>query len=468
MMTTTNKRHYTTQDFEDSSAVANIVANVAAVAVEVAVRRRRLQRRRTRAHGGSMPGRSFRERSRKSVDDIYKQLGKVYFRRAYRMKYRTFKRLASELSPHIIASSGQKGRGSSGSIWNGPISPDVRLACAIRWFAGGSVYDLMTTYGISHTDTINSFWFVIEAINRNPNFNIEYPNNHDEQKRIAQGFHAVSNAGFKSCAGAVDGILVWIHKPSPKDCMDSGCSSGKFICGRKKKFGLNCQAVCDVRGRILDMSILYPGSTSDIIAFEGMSLFQKLEQGILAPGLCIFGDNAYLNTPYMATPYPGVSGGTKDSYNFYHSQLRIRIECTFGMLTHRWAILRRAIPMNVSVQKTVALVLALAKLHNYCKDAQDDSRNVSHTARDEWVTEISGGVPLVPVAAEFQSGNDVVPEQLLHGGHHFDDIGGAVGRRNRQRRYEYNSEVDRVLLPREALHSFIESIGVTRPPPLGR
>jgi hypothetical protein len=103
------------------------------------------------------------------------------------------------------------------------------------------------------------------------------------------------------------------------------------------------------------MPILYPGSTSDCLAFKGVLLFQKLDEGILAPGLCIFGDKAYLNTPNMATPYAAVSGGTKDAYNFYHSQLRIRIECTFGMLTHRWAILRSAIPMNVTVQKTAQL-----------------------------------------------------------------------------------------------------------------
>jgi hypothetical protein len=45
------------------------------------------------------------------------------------------------------------------------------------------------------------------------------------------------------------------------------------MCGRKKKYGLNCQAVSNVQGRILDISILYPGSTSDILAFEEMSLF---------------------------------------------------------------------------------------------------------------------------------------------------------------------------------------------------
>jgi hypothetical protein len=106
------------------------------------------------------------------------------------------------------------------------------------------------------------------------------------------------------------------------------------MCLRKKKFGLNCQAVCDLRGRILDISIMYPGSTSDCLAVEGMSLFHQLENGLLAPGLCLFGDNAYMNAPCMATPYAAASGGTKDAYDFYHSQLRIRIECTFGMLTH--------------------------------------------------------------------------------------------------------------------------------------
>ena len=197
-----------------------------------------------------------------------------------------------------------------------------------------------------------------------------------------------------------------------------------------------------------------------------MSLFHKLEEGILAPGLCIFGDNAYLNTPYMATPYAAVSGGTKVAYNFYHSQLRIRIECTFGMLTHRWAILRSAIPMNVSVQKTVALVLALAKLHNYFIDA-DGASDLTFTASDEWQHEINGAVPLVTTGdSQESSGHDVVPEQLLDGGNHFDDIGGVNGRYNRQRRYNTISENAGVALPRDRLHSYVAAIGVTRPTPL--
>jgi hypothetical protein len=322
----------------------------------------------------------------------------------------------------------------------------------------------MTTYGIGHSDTINSCWYVVDAINKHPAFAITYPDDHDAQHCLADGFRDVSGANFQCCAGAIDGILIWIHKPSNKDCEDSGCSPGKFMCGRKKKYGLNCQAVCDVRGRFLDISILYPGSTSDCLAFEGISLFQKLEEGILAPGLCISGDNAYLNTPYMATPYSAVSGGTKDSYNFYHSQLRIRIECAFGIWTHRWAILRSPIPVNVSIKKSVALVIALAKLHNYCIDC-DDTVTPS-TASDEWRSEINGAIPLVTtLEAHHDLNSGRTPRQLLDGGNHFDDIG-SNGRYNRQRRYNYMSESVGIPLPRDYLHSFVASVGLTRPLPV--
>jgi hypothetical protein len=108
------------------------------------------------------------------------------------MKYSTFKCLATLLRPHIIAASGKKGTMSY--IPNGPISPDVHLACAIRWFAGGSTYDIMTTYGLGHTDTINSYWHVVDAINKHPGFDIMYPDNHDKQRSIAKGFYKVSSA----------------------------------------------------------------------------------------------------------------------------------------------------------------------------------------------------------------------------------------------------------------------------------
>ncbi len=105
----------------------------------------------------------------------------------------------------------------------------------------------------------------------------------------------------------------------------------KILCGRKGKFGLNCQAISDVRGRILDISIVYGGASSDCLAFEGRGIYEDLEAGLLHDNRVLFGDNAYLNSHYMVTPFPNVSSGSKDDFNFFHSQLCIRVECAFGI-----------------------------------------------------------------------------------------------------------------------------------------
>jgi hypothetical protein len=102
------------------------------------------------------------------------------------MTYHSFKHPATLLYPYILAACGKKGI--PRNYQNGPISPDVRLACAIRWFAGGSAYDIMRTYGISHTDTINSYWYIVDAINKHPAFVIRYPTDHDKQQFIAAEF----------------------------------------------------------------------------------------------------------------------------------------------------------------------------------------------------------------------------------------------------------------------------------------
>ncbi len=72
---------YTLDVQENSLSVANVAANMAAVIVDVALRRRTLRRTRMRKQGSAL-GRTFRHRNRRSVKDIYNELGEVYFRRA--------------------------------------------------------------------------------------------------------------------------------------------------------------------------------------------------------------------------------------------------------------------------------------------------------------------------------------------------------------------------------------------------
>jgi hypothetical protein len=107
----------------------------------------------------------------------------------------------------------------------------------------------------------------------------------------------------------------------------------------------------------------YGGSSSDCLAFEETKLWARLEyNGLLAPGLFLFGDNAYLNAPFLATLYTNVSWGQKDDYNFFHLQLQIHVEYAFGMLVQQWDILQTPMPQGISIRKTIALVSALAKL----------------------------------------------------------------------------------------------------------
>ena len=43
----------------------------------------------------------------------------------------------------------------------------------------------MGTYGISHTDIMDSVWHVVEAVNNYPQFQITYPSSVGEQEKLS-------------------------------------------------------------------------------------------------------------------------------------------------------------------------------------------------------------------------------------------------------------------------------------------
>jgi len=294
---------------------------------------------RKKRKNGIQKNKTIRTRDRRTVTQVYNCLGPSYFRKAYRMTFETFWILHAKLrhgiqmqtkelvkdrnAKRIVKDPSRKGHGRQTAFHfhNGTVHSSVRLACAIRYFAGGAAYDLMAIYGLSYSEVMNSVWIVVEAINHHDEFIIEYPSDHAKQEEIAAVFREKSEVDFDNCAGCIDGLLIWIHKPTKKEQEHSSTDAAKFLCSRKNKYGLNLQGVADSRGRILDFSIVYGGASSDCIAFEASNLWKRLEKGLLKPGLVLFGDNAYLNTPYMATPYGNVGPGAKDNYNYYHSQV---------------------------------------------------------------------------------------------------------------------------------------------------
>jgi len=182
--------------------------------------------------------------------------------------------------------------------------------------------DIMISHGISRTNCYLSIWLIVDAINCHPDFEMKYPKSHAAQKKIARDFLTKSECGFDNCAGCIDGILIWIEKPNATFCREAGVDAGKFFCGRKHKFGLNMQAVCDSRRRFIDVSIRNPASASDFLSFATSSLYSKLAvAGFMDPGLTLYGDNAYVNCETMTSPFPNVGAGFKDDFNFYQSQV---------------------------------------------------------------------------------------------------------------------------------------------------
>jgi DDE superfamily endonuclease len=97
------------------------------------------------------------------------------------------------------------------------------------------------------------------------------------------------------------------------------------------------QAVCDAIQRFLDVYIGHPGSTSDFLCFMTSPLCCCLEEpNFLHPDLCLFGDNVYVDTNYMVTPFKAASGGSKDVFNYYQSQLQYALNvcsvcCILGL-----------------------------------------------------------------------------------------------------------------------------------------
>ena len=194
----------------------------------------------------------------------------------------------------------------------------------------------------------------------------------------------------------------------------------KFFCARKHKFSLNLQGVCDARGRFLDIDIGYLGSASDHLAFIASSLRTKLERpGFLAPNLVLHGDNAHALNTYVVKPHKNVGDGSPDAHNFYHSKERIRIECTFGVLVHRWEILQKPMLRNLSLGKITTLICYLCKLHNFSIIKKEEKYH-EQTKIDEFHAACHGSIDF-----EIKDGNQL-PCDMLNGGEHSDDFNKKV------------------------------------------
>ena len=364
--------------------------------------------------------------------------------------YDLHRTIYKQMKYNIIPPTSSNKKATRNGARNGLIPSMTRLSCAIRYFAGGSPYDIAISHGISVRQVYTSVWRVVDAIHNTPSLDIVFPD-YDEQELISRRFKKKSIAKFDGLVGCIDGMLLWMEQPHKADCEVAGVGPKKFFCGRKKKFGLNMTATVDDQRRFIDIDISHPGATSDYLAFSVSSLKRKLESGLLLAGTYIFGDNAYVNTSYMATPYR-TPNTAKDNYNFYHSQLRINVECAFGMLVCRWSILRRPLPAAMGIHKITALTFSLCKLHNFLLDDKEDI--APRTSQDAAYGACRGNIELERHRVFTE---EVVPAALLRGSDHLDNVDRNTRRQDIRAR--------NLRLPREVLFDSVQRQGLVRPTP---
>ena len=259
---------------------------------------------------GTRLGAKTRKRKRIDLLAFFESLGPDVFRRMYRMDQSTFMKLNCMLEPHMRRIKLRR----NGGTPNGDIPKMHRLSMALRWFAGGDKFDIAALHGVHPSAVLISVWRTVDAIHGCTALNIKFPDTHEQQQEIADGFKELSAADLDNCVGNINCFPGWTNKPT-ESLEDLGLGHGKFYCGRKKKFGLNVQVTSDHKRRFIDVDVSAPGSASDFFVWLECGLRKDVEtDGYLKPGLCLYGDNAYVNTPYMMTPFKGATSGPKDDY----------------------------------------------------------------------------------------------------------------------------------------------------------
>ena len=304
-------------------------------------------------------------RVRMDIEELHKMLLETnQFSRLYRMEKEHYDYLKECILEDISLDSIQAARSTGGQE---PISPDLIMKVALDQLAfGTSPFTSSISHGLSESSLNRVTDMFLDAIDDNttcPELQIKLPDatNNLELSELAGRWSEASTVYkvFDGFLGALDGWL-------PRTTMPVGVKNqSDYFSGHYQCYGLNIQAMCDPDLVFMYAAAAGPGKTNDCRAFnrcEGLKHW--LES--LPPEYFIGADNAYPLSQKLLIPFNAAEAKHRDNrtYNFYLSQLRIRIEMAFGLLTTKWRILRNALTCHP--WKNAKIVRVCMKLHNFC------------------------------------------------------------------------------------------------------
>ncbi len=291
------------------------------------------------------------------------------FRAMYRMHHESFCELVCLLSPSLMVNIKQ---GRNRNHGGDHVYVELIVHILLRYMAGGSFHDIRVTAGIATSTFFSCLHHGIKAVNSCPELAIKFPTLEKDLKLAALAFKAKSHGGMlNGCIAALDGWLCRIKVPTMHDTMNRG----SYFSGHYQCHGLNVQAACDAKCRFIFLSIRCPGGTGDSKAFYGTRLDTFLKSS--GHGYYAVADNAYTLSATLLIPYSGSDKRYphKDVFNFYLSQLRIKIEQAFGMMVNKWRVFKKPVELKLSAIPT--LVECCMRLHNFCIDRNESEWHIA-------------------------------------------------------------------------------------------
>lgn len=295
----------------------------------------------------------------------------------YGMPLVAFENLIEIVKPKVLRETGR-------SRCPQPVSVEIITAAAIRYLRGGRVLDIKDIFGLSRTEVYASRDSFLNAVLQCDELKVKMPTKPEEWESIRTGFQSKSSNGLvHGCVGVLDGFLAETYAPKKKDV---GGNVLAYFSGHYLVYGLNCQAMCDSNLKFMYFGVVAPGRTNDNVAIHRTEGLLDVINS-LPDGLFVIGDAAYTLMEHLLIPFVGcmAEDPDRDAYNFYISQLRIRIEMAFGKLVKKFGILRSK--LMCGVRTTTRILMTCACLHNYIIDwSQKMGSNEvisSHTSQND-------------------------------------------------------------------------------------
>jgi hypothetical protein len=259
--------------------------------------------------------------------------GPIAFNWLYRMSIESFTKLCHYLDPFLQVDFIMSTRRTNKDV----ISTPIILSCYIRYISGGSYLDIRHGAGISIASFYACVHKFIQAILDCPQLAYCFPKYQAEWNNASETFQSISsNNAIVGCVACIDGYLLRVKVPSSNEVGNVK----SFLSGHYQAYGVNFQAACDYKCPFLEVAVITPGGANDIRTCQSSTLAPLVEN--LPVGMFAIGDNAYGCSEHLLTPFSGPqkTQPDKDAYNFYISQLRIRIEMAFGVMVTKWRILK--------------------------------------------------------------------------------------------------------------------------------